>query len=236
MSRTSRRFGHPHLLDDRAIGLEARAEHDDHLSLKLWLRLLACSTQVENEVRQRLRARFDISLARFDYLAQLHRHADGLRMSTLSRYLMVTGGNVTALTDELEREGMVQRDSDPEDRRSWLLRMTGTGRKAFEGETVSDLLAKILEREPDLSLLPAATPARVRALLRRCLLKDPRERLRDIGEARIALAAGAETEAVAAAPAGHRGVPWWVAASGTLVLAAVAVLATLRRVLEKGDA
>ena len=132
MSRTTRRFGRPHLLDDHSIGLEARVEHDDHLSLKLWLRLLACSTQVENEVRQRLRSRFGISLARFDYLAQLHRHVEGLSMSTLSRYLMVTGGNVTALTDELEREGLVQRDSDPEDRRSWRLRMTAAGRKAFE--------------------------------------------------------------------------------------------------------
>jgi DNA-binding MarR family transcriptional regulator len=121
-----------HLLDDHAIGLEARTVHDDHLSLKLWLRLLACSTQVETEVRQRLRERFGMSLARFDYLAQLHRHTDGLRMSTLSRYLMVTGGNVTALTDELERDGLVQRDSDPEDRRSWRLRMTSVGRKAFE--------------------------------------------------------------------------------------------------------
>jgi DNA-binding MarR family transcriptional regulator len=132
MSRTTRRFAHPHLLDDQTIGLEARAGQDDHLSLRLWLRLLACSTQVETEVRQRLRAQFGISLARFDYLAQLHRHADGLRMSTLSRYLMVTGGNVTALTDELEREGLVQRDSDPEDRRSWRLRLTAAGRKAFE--------------------------------------------------------------------------------------------------------
>jgi len=132
MSRTTRRYARPHLLADHAIGLEARAVHDDHLSLKLWLRLLACSTQVEIEVRSRLRARFDMSLARFDYLAQLHRHADGLRMSTLSRYLMVTGGNVTALTDELERDGLVQRESDPEDRRSWRLRMTAAGRKAFE--------------------------------------------------------------------------------------------------------
>jgi DNA-binding MarR family transcriptional regulator len=132
MSRITKRNALPQLLDDHAIGLEARTQHDDHLSLKLWLRLLACSTQVETEVRQRLRERFGISLARFDYLAQLHRHTDGLRMSTLSRYLMVTGGNVTALTDELEREGMVQRDSDPEDRRSWRLRMTSAGRKAFE--------------------------------------------------------------------------------------------------------
>lgn len=132
MSRTTRRYGSPHLLDEHSIGLEARSERDDHLSLKLWLRLLACSTQVEIEVRNRMRARFGISLARFDYLAQLHRHADGLRMSQLSRYLMVTGGNVTALTDELEREGLVQRADDPEDRRSYRLRMTPAGRKAFE--------------------------------------------------------------------------------------------------------
>jgi len=131
MSRHSRRFALTHLLDEDAIGLEARAENDDHLSLKLWLRLLACSTQVEIEVRSRLRERFGISLARFDYLAQLHRHPDGLRMSTLSRYLMVTGGNVTALTDELARDGLVVRETDAEDRRSVLLRMTPAGHKAF---------------------------------------------------------------------------------------------------------
>ena len=61
--------------------------------------------QIEAEIRRRLRAHFGISLARFDYMAQLYRHRDGLKMSELSRYLMVTGGNVTGLTDELEREG-----------------------------------------------------------------------------------------------------------------------------------
>lgn len=132
MSKPPRRHALTHLLNEDRIGLEARAEHDDHLSLRLWLRLLACSTQVEIEVRNRLRARFGISLARFDYLAQLHRHPDGLRMNTLSRYLMVTGGNVTALTDELERDGLVQREPEPEDRRSYRLRLTAAGRKAFE--------------------------------------------------------------------------------------------------------
>lgn len=132
MSRKSRRFALTHVLDGDAIGLEARSDQDDHLSLRLWLRLLACSTQVEIEVRHRLRLRFGMSLARFDYLAQLHRHPEGLRMSTLSRYLMVTGGNVTALTDELEREGLVLREVDAEDRRSYKLRMTPAGRKAFE--------------------------------------------------------------------------------------------------------
>ena len=120
------------LLDDQAIGLEARSVSDDHLSLRLWLRLLACSTDVETEIRKRLRAQFGITLARFDYLAQLHRHPDGLRMSALSRYLMVTGGNVTGLTDELEKDGMVQRDAEPGDRRSVRVALTPKGRKVFE--------------------------------------------------------------------------------------------------------
>jgi Tol biopolymer transport system component len=60
-----------------------------------------------------------------------------------------------------------------------------TGRPAFPGETVSDTIAKILEREPDWSLLPPATPAAIRRLLFRCLAKDPRRRIRDIGDARI---------------------------------------------------
>ena len=114
------------------LGHEARTQTGDHAALKLWLRMLSCVTEIEAEIRRRLRERFGISLPRFDYLAQLHRHPEGLKMRDLSRYLMVTGGNVTALTDELEREGFVQRDSDPEDRRSWRLRMTAAGRKAFE--------------------------------------------------------------------------------------------------------
>jgi DNA-binding MarR family transcriptional regulator len=120
------------LLDDQAIGLEARSSSDDHLSLRLWLRLLACSTDIETEIRKRLRTQFGMTLARFDYLAQLHRHPEGLRMSALSRYLMVTGGNVTGLTDELEKDGMVQRDAEPGDRRSVRVALTAKGRKVFE--------------------------------------------------------------------------------------------------------
>jgi len=62
-----------------------------------------------------------------------------------------------------------------------------TGRQIFMGETVSDMIAKILEREPDWAALPAQTPAKVRDLLHRCLDKDPKKRLRDIGDARIEL-------------------------------------------------
>lgn len=126
------RFDLTRLLDDQSIGLEARLLDADHQSLKLWLRLLACSTQVEIQIRNRLRERFGVSLARFDYLAQLYRHEDGLRMNMLSRFLMVTGGSVTGLTDELEKDGLVARDDDPDDRRSVRVRLTAPGRKAFE--------------------------------------------------------------------------------------------------------
>jgi serine/threonine protein kinase len=62
-----------------------------------------------------------------------------------------------------------------------------TGRIAFAGDTVSDTIAAILQREPDWRALPAGTPAPVKRLLRRCLEKDPRERLHDIGDARLEL-------------------------------------------------
>ncbi|MGE0801694.1 MAG: MarR family winged helix-turn-helix transcriptional regulator [Lautropia sp.] len=118
------------------LGHEARAHANDHATLKLWLRMLACTTQVETEVRRRLRARFGISLARFDFMAQLYRHRDGLRMKALSRCLMVTGGNVTGLADELEREALVLREPDADDRRSLRVRLTPKGRKAFEAMAV----------------------------------------------------------------------------------------------------
>ena len=121
-----------HLLSEAdQLGLEARVVQHDHATLKLWLRLLACSTQIESEIRRRLRQRFGISLSRFDYLAQLYRQPEGLRMKDLSRHLMVTGGNVTGLTDELEREGMVAREGSPTDRRAWIVRLTDVGRTAF---------------------------------------------------------------------------------------------------------
>lgn len=119
-------------LDPETLGLEARVTEDDHQSLRLWLRLMSCTNQVEAEIRRRLRTQFGMSLARFDYLAQLHRHADGLSMRALSNYLMVTGGNITGLTQELEKEGWVSREVDPADRRSFRVRLTPQGRETFE--------------------------------------------------------------------------------------------------------
>lgn len=114
------------------LGFEARSESTDHAALKLWLRMLACTTQIEDEIRRRLRTRFDTSLARFDYMAQLYRMPDGLRMKDLTRFLMVTGANVTGLTDELEGDGLVERSSSPTDRRSWIVNLTPKGRTNFE--------------------------------------------------------------------------------------------------------
>ena len=123
---------HTLLEDAQELGHEARAGHEDHAALKLWLRMLASTTHIEAEIRRRLRERFDISLARFDYMAQLYRYRDGLKMRDLSRYLMVTGGNVTGLTDDLAHDGLVVRESSPSDRRAWIVRLTPKGRRQFE--------------------------------------------------------------------------------------------------------
>ena len=101
-------------------------------ALRLWLRLLSCTTRVEDQIRQRLRAEFGTTLPRFDLLAQLERHPDGLTMRELSQRLMVTGGNVTGITDQLEKEGLVARDADPNDRRAFSVRLTPAGRALFD--------------------------------------------------------------------------------------------------------
>jgi eukaryotic-like serine/threonine-protein kinase len=77
-----------------------------------------------------------------------------------------------------------------------------TGKPCFAGETVTDVLAAVVKAEPDWALLPAATPARLRELLQRCLAKDRRQRLHDIGDARIDLERMATAEKTASEPAG----------------------------------
>jgi DNA-binding MarR family transcriptional regulator len=109
--------------------LRAHAEH--HASLRLWLRLLSCTTLVEETIRQKLREQFDITLSRFDLMAQLERHRDGLTMGELSRRMMVSGGNITVIVDQLEKEQLVQRQVAPTDRRSYRVMLTASGRKSF---------------------------------------------------------------------------------------------------------
>ncbi len=115
-----------------------------------------------------------------------------------------------------------------------------TARQAFRGETVSDTIAAILKGDADLGVLPAPTPARVRDLIARCLCKDPRDRLRDIGEARVILGsvkAGEErVQAVGPQAPSRRGVPVWAAASAAVVLALIAAGAVLQLTPKPGPA
>ena len=130
------------------------ARRGDHSALRIWLRLLTCTQLIERRVRSGLREQFGTTLPRFDLMAQLERHPEGLKMNELSRLLMVTGGNVTAIVDQLEKEGLVERGS-PVDRRAWLIQLTPAGKKSFaemaraHEEWVVELLGGLSSRERD---------------------------------------------------------------------------------------
>ena len=111
--------------------VESRVLDDHHQALKIWLRMLACTTRVENVIRQRLRSEFGTTLPRFDLMAQLDREPEGLSMGELSARMMVTGGNVTGIVDQLEGEALVQRSEHPSDRRAYQVRLTAAGRRQF---------------------------------------------------------------------------------------------------------
>jgi DNA-binding MarR family transcriptional regulator len=118
-------------LIDRHVDAETRIRDDHHLSVRLWLRMLSCTNRIENIVRQNLQANFATTLPRFDLMAQLERAPHGLKMSELSQRMMVTGGNVTGITDGLEKEGLVVREVDPADRRVYRVRLTAEGERQF---------------------------------------------------------------------------------------------------------
>jgi DNA-binding MarR family transcriptional regulator len=113
------------------IDAETRVHDDHHLSLRLWLRLLTCTNQIESRIRQSLQSGFETTLPRFDLMAQLERAPSGLKMSELSQRMMVTGGNVTGITDGLEKEGLVVREVDSTDRRVFRVRLTAEGKRQF---------------------------------------------------------------------------------------------------------
>jgi DNA-binding MarR family transcriptional regulator len=115
----------------RALDAETRAGSGDHGAIRLWLRMLATNRLVETRTRRLLQERHGTTLPRFDLMAQLERFPRGLRMNELSKRMMVTGGNVTGITDLLEREGLVERVADRGDRRARLVRLTAAGRRTF---------------------------------------------------------------------------------------------------------
>jgi DNA-binding MarR family transcriptional regulator len=137
------------------VDRESIARSEDHHALRIWLRLLTCTQLIERQVRSRLREKFATTLPRFDLMAQLERQRDGLKMNELSRMLMVTGGNITAIVDQLEHEGLVERLDDAADRRAFRIRLTRTGERTFaemaraHEEWVVELLAGLSRREQE---------------------------------------------------------------------------------------
>jgi len=113
------------------VDTESRATHDDHLSVRVWLRLLTCTNLIERRVASRLRDDFEITLPRFDFLSQLERNPAGLRLTEISKGMMVTGGNVTRIADQLLAHGLITRSVAPTDRRAAVVKLTGAGRRAF---------------------------------------------------------------------------------------------------------
>jgi len=99
--------------------------------LRLWLRLLRATRAIEAELRERLRVQFSLTLPQFDVLAALTRREDGITMTELSRMLIVSNGNVTGIVDRLVADRLVTRRPAPNDRRSFLVRLTPKGQAEF---------------------------------------------------------------------------------------------------------
>ena len=117
---------------DTPLDSEHRGSDSEHQSLRLWLRLLTCSNLVENQLRARLRTEFNSTLPRFELMAQLYRYPDGLRMGDLSKLMMVSGGNVTGICNQLEKEQLVLREVCSGDRRAFVVKLTKKGLRLFD--------------------------------------------------------------------------------------------------------
>jgi DNA-binding MarR family transcriptional regulator len=99
--------------------------------LRLWIRLLRATRSIENGLRERLKTRFGTTLPRFDVIAALYRKPEGMLMSDLSRFLLVSGGNITVIIDRLVADGLVVKSTREGDRRTSIVRLTGHGMKHF---------------------------------------------------------------------------------------------------------
>ena len=100
--------------------------------LKMWIRLLAVTRASENHLREHLRLQHDTTLPRFDVMAALYRRQSGITMSELSRMLLVSNGNATAVVDRLEADGLVKRTQSQTDRRTVFVALTPEGLTRFE--------------------------------------------------------------------------------------------------------
>lgn len=125
--------------------------------LKMWIRMLGVTRASESHLREFLRVKHETTLPRFDVLAALYRRRDGVTMSELSRMLLVSNGNATAVVDRLEGDGLVRRTQSDTDRRTVFVALTPEGLAQFEGlasdheHEVDRLFANL--SEPDLDAL-----------------------------------------------------------------------------------
>jgi DNA-binding MarR family transcriptional regulator len=122
--------------DNIAIPLDAETKvaerpGDHKAELRLWLRLLTCTNLIEGEIRRRLRTAFDVTLPRFDLMAQLDKSPSGMTLGELSSRMMVSNGNVTGLAERLVADGLLDRRPSPNDRRAQIVSLTPEGRKTF---------------------------------------------------------------------------------------------------------
>ncbi len=102
------------------------------LSLRAWLQLMKCAKTIEGAVGARMRRKYGQSLGRYDVLSQLYRfERDWLPIGHLAGHLMAASGNITALIDRMESEGLVERRPSPSDRRSSQVRLSANGRALF---------------------------------------------------------------------------------------------------------
>jgi len=100
--------------------------------LKMWIRLLGVTRNAENHLRDYLRVNHATTLPRFDVMAALYRRRDGVTMSELSRMLLVSNGNATAVVDRLEADKLVKRTPSEADRRTIYVGLTSEGLRSFE--------------------------------------------------------------------------------------------------------
>jgi DNA-binding MarR family transcriptional regulator len=121
--------------------------------LRLWIRLLRVVHVVEGELRERLKREFDTTLPRFDVMSALYRERDGMLMSDLSRFLLVSNGNVTGIVERLVADGLVQRSAREGDRRAFIVRLTEDGVARFAAmaaaheEWIAELLGEVSETD-----------------------------------------------------------------------------------------
>jgi DNA-binding MarR family transcriptional regulator len=137
-----------------APGSDGKAS-DRKARLRLWIRLLRASRFIEGVTRERFKAQFDMTLPRFDVMAALYRKPDGMLMSEIARFLIVSNGNVTGIVDRLVAEGFVARSQRNGDRRTSFITLTRRGRTAFAAMAaaheawIDELLAGVSPRDAE---------------------------------------------------------------------------------------